>query len=143
MIRSRAIWHRTLATSSLGVAFLGAVAAPPASAQATREEPAPKAKAAPTQPPIPPTFGNVAYGDHPRQVLDFCKADTPGPAPLVIFIHGGGWTNGDKYGLGAGMVKGHHVAIVSIDGLPIHQTYFYGRPRIPDPWGGGGDAPGR
>jgi acetyl esterase/lipase len=109
MTRSRAIRHRTLATFLLGVAFLGAVAAPPASAQATKEEPAAKAKAAakgaPTQPPIPPTFGNVPYGDHPRQVLDFYKADTPGPAPLVVFIHGGGWTNGDKYGLGAGMVK--------------------------------------
>src|SRR5262249_26613835 len=38
----------------------------------------------------------VKYGDHPRQVLDFWKADTKQPAPLAIFIHGGGWNGGDK-----------------------------------------------
>ncbi len=39
----------------------------------------------------------MAYGPHTRQVLDFYqakKADTP--APLMFFIHGGGWMNGDK-----------------------------------------------
>ena len=40
------------------------------------------------------TFENVAYGDHPNQVIDFWQADVKGPAPLVIFIHGGGFTGG-------------------------------------------------
>ncbi|HZW33649.1 MAG TPA: hypothetical protein VFF52_23210 [Isosphaeraceae bacterium] len=48
---------------------------------------------------VPPTFSNVPYGDHPRQVLDFFKADTQQPAPLVIHIHGGGWIGGDKVGV--------------------------------------------
>jgi acetyl esterase/lipase len=49
---------------------------------------------------VPPTYSNVPYGDHERQVLDFFKADTKEPAPLVVYIHGGGWVNGDKVGIG-------------------------------------------
>ncbi len=49
--------------------------------------------------PLPPTLADVRYGDHPKQLLHFWKA--PGataesPAPLVFFIHGGGWQNGDR-----------------------------------------------
>ena len=43
-----------------------------------------------------PTFANVAYGPHERNVLDFWKADGDGPRPMLVFIHGGGWTSGDK-----------------------------------------------
>lgn len=40
------------------------------------------------------TYENIPYGDHPNQVMDFWKADVEGAAPLVIFIHGGGFTGG-------------------------------------------------
>lgn len=43
-----------------------------------------------------PTLTNVAYGTHPSQVLDFYKAQTTKPAPLLFFVHGGGWMVGDK-----------------------------------------------
>lgn len=43
-----------------------------------------------------PTNSEVAYGDHPRQVLDFWKASSPGPTPVAFVIHGGGWTGGSK-----------------------------------------------
>jgi acetyl esterase/lipase len=43
-----------------------------------------------------PTEENVAYGPHERNVLDFWKAEGEGPRPLVVFIHGGGFTGGDK-----------------------------------------------
>lgn len=49
-----------------------------------------------------PTLENVAYGDHPKQVLSFWKAESVKPAPLVFYIHGGGWAagaNGPPYGL--------------------------------------------
>jgi acetyl esterase/lipase len=46
-----------------------------------------------------PTLANVAYGEHERQVLDFYKADSSQPTPLVFFIHGGGWIKGDKKGV--------------------------------------------
>ena len=39
---------------------------------------------------------NVAYGTHPRQVLDFYQATSDKPTPVVFYIHGGGWRNGDK-----------------------------------------------
>jgi acetyl esterase/lipase len=39
---------------------------------------------------------NVPYGQHPRQVLDFYQAKSDKPTPLVFYIHGGGWRNGDK-----------------------------------------------
>lgn len=43
-----------------------------------------------------PTLANVAYGAHARQVLDFYQAEGKKPGPLLFFIHGGGWMNGDK-----------------------------------------------
>lgn len=62
---------------------------------------APKTKAAPKAakaeaPQAPPTLANVRYGAHERQVLDFWRADSATPAPVVFHIHGGGWVNGDK-----------------------------------------------
>jgi acetyl esterase len=43
-----------------------------------------------------PTFANVSYGPHPRNVLDFWRAATRDSAPVVVFIHGGGFQTGDK-----------------------------------------------
>src|SRR5687768_11388334 len=43
-----------------------------------------------------PTMADVAYGKHPKQVLHFWKAESEKPAPLVFFIHGGGWQNGNR-----------------------------------------------
>jgi acetyl esterase/lipase len=39
---------------------------------------------------------DVAYGSHPRQVLDFYPAKSNKPTPVVFYIHGGGWQAGDK-----------------------------------------------
>lgn len=38
----------------------------------------------------------VPYGKHERQVLDFYPAKSEKPTPVVFYIHGGGWQNGDK-----------------------------------------------
>lgn len=46
--------------------------------------------------PTPPTESNVAYGKHPLQVMDFWKAESKDPTPLVFFIHGGSWRSNDK-----------------------------------------------
>lgn len=43
-----------------------------------------------------PTLADVAYGPHERNRLDFWKAKCEAPAPLVVFIHGGGFVGGDK-----------------------------------------------
>ncbi|MCX8036779.1 MAG: alpha/beta hydrolase [Candidatus Sumerlaeia bacterium] len=55
-----------------------------------------KAAAADSENAIAPTFANVAYGPHERNVLDFYQAKSDKPTPLVIFIHGGGFVSGDK-----------------------------------------------
>lgn len=47
-------------------------------------------------PVVKPTLANVAYGTHERHVLDFWKAESSTPTPLVFVIHGGGWQNGEK-----------------------------------------------
>jgi len=43
-----------------------------------------------------PTLADVSYGTHRQQVLDFYKAKSEAPTPLVLWIHGGGWINGTK-----------------------------------------------
>ncbi len=43
-----------------------------------------------------PDLVNVAYGSHARQVLDFYRAPSDEATPLLFFVHGGGWMNGDK-----------------------------------------------
>lgn len=43
-----------------------------------------------------PTHAEVAYGDHPRQVLDFWQADSDQATPVAFVIHGGGWVGGSK-----------------------------------------------
>jgi lysophospholipase L1-like esterase len=43
------------------------------------------------------TYGNVSYGpDKKRNRLDFWQAPGNGPRPLLVNIHGGSWTEGDK-----------------------------------------------
>lgn len=87
---------------SLTLALVLASALALQGAEETKKAPAkgaPKApaKAAPKAPPMPkPTQGNVAYGTHERQVLDFWQAKSDKPTPLLFFIHGGGWMAGDK-----------------------------------------------
>jgi len=39
---------------------------------------------------------NVPYGADPAQMLDLYHPAAPGPARLVVFVHGGGWVGGQK-----------------------------------------------
>ena len=55
---------------------------------------------------LEPDFENVAYGPHARNVLDIFQPDATGePTPLVLYIHGGGFTGGDKRGLDPEVLK--------------------------------------
>lgn len=39
---------------------------------------------------------DIAFGDDPKQKLDLFRPQGMGPAPVVVFIHGGALTRGDK-----------------------------------------------
>jgi acetyl esterase/lipase len=43
---------------------------------------------------------DVAYGDHPLKKLDLYLPDDPANAPVMVYIHGGGWAKGDKAAVG-------------------------------------------
>ena len=65
----------------------------------------------------PPTVPDASYGSHPKQVMHFWKtpqatADTP--APLLFFIHGGGWQGGDRMSGLTGMMPKMLAAGVSV-----------------------------
>ncbi len=47
---------------------------------------------------VQPDKANVKYGDEatPWRLLDVYSAQADGPRPCAIFVHGGGWTKGDK-----------------------------------------------
>jgi acetyl esterase/lipase len=50
-----------------------------------------------------PTFSDIPYGDGDvRQMLDIYLPTNPppGPRPTVVWVHGGGWQNGDKLSAG-------------------------------------------
>jgi len=54
-------------------------------------------KAPAYNPSVPkPTLAEVRYGEHERHILDFWKAPSDMPIPLVLVIHGGAWMIGSK-----------------------------------------------
>ncbi|MEA3210185.1 MAG: hypothetical protein QOE70_3242 [Chthoniobacter sp.] len=105
----------------LSLTLLGALASPTSAADIPATPPAksPSAAAKAARPPLDlpaPTLANVAYGTHERQVLDFYKAQSDRPTPVLFFIHGGGWVRGDKRnpgGLKACLAAG--ISVVSIN----------------------------
>jgi len=66
-----------------------------------------------------PTLAGVAYGSHPKQVLDFWKAKSDQPTPVVFYIHGGGWMGGDRTRIGVLVplpeILAAGISVVSID----------------------------
>lgn len=54
-----------------------------------------------------PAAREIAYGSAPLQRLDFQAARTTKPAPLFVFVHGGGWRQGDKRNATGGQQASH------------------------------------
>ncbi|MBK6724868.1 MAG: alpha/beta hydrolase [Acidobacteria bacterium] len=61
------------------------------------------AKAAPAKPKA--DIANGKYGPHERNVFDLWKPVSKKPTPLVVYIHGGGFVNGDKEKLSANLLE--------------------------------------
>ena len=72
--------------------------------------------------PPEPTHADVRYGPHERNVLDLYLAESEGPTPLVLYIHGGGFRGGDKRSLGANVVKSYHDAGFSVAAINYRLT---------------------
>lgn len=47
---------------------------------------------------VAPTLADVRYGPHERNVLNFWRASSDRPTPVLFRIHGGGWYTGDVHG---------------------------------------------
>jgi arylformamidase len=65
-----------------------------------------------------PTFHDVSYGPHKRNVLDFWQAKSDQPTPLLFYVHGGGWRGGDKSMVPPAIVKlmlEHHISVASVN----------------------------
>jgi acetyl esterase/lipase len=62
-----------------------------------------------------PTLADVSYGTHPKQVLDFYKAESAAPTPVVFYIHGGGWMGGKKAPFNASEYLKAGISVVSIE----------------------------
>lgn len=99
-----------------------------AAAQVDVREPAGPAAARAARPRggTKPTLADVAYGPHPRQVLDFYKADSSTPTPLVFHIHGGGWVFGDKAPLVVDTFLKAGISVVSINYRLVPQAQAAG-----------------
>jgi acetyl esterase len=83
-----------------------------------------KAQPAQATPPAlpPPDVQNASYGPHERNVLDLWKARSAEPAPLVLFIHGGGFRQGDKKGLNPNSLKAYLDAGFSVAAINYRLT---------------------
>jgi len=75
------------------------------------------------QPPkVPPTYLDVAYGAHEKQRFDIWTVKGPKPAPLVLFIHGGGFRGGDKRGVNGPLVDRLLAAGIAVASLNYRLT---------------------
>lgn len=75
--------------------------------------------------PVPaprPTHLDEKYGAHPKQAFDLYLVDSEAPAPLFIWIHGGGFRGGDKRAVNPQMVQRFHEHGVSFASMNYRLT---------------------
>lgn len=68
-------------------------------------------------PPPPADVADVTYGPYERNVLDFWRAKSDRPTPLIIYIHGGGFRQGHKGQVPASLVVGALKSGISVASL--------------------------
>jgi len=71
---------------------------------------------------LTPTHANLRYGPHKRNVLDLYLAESTGPSPLVLYIHGGGFRGGDKRSLNVSEARSYLNAGFSIAAINYRLT---------------------
>ena len=72
--------------------------------------------------PLVPAYTNVSYGEHARNKLDFWQAKSDKPTPVIMILHGGGWTAGSKANVSRSprfpnlrAIVGQGISVVAID----------------------------
>ncbi|MBN4060904.1 alpha/beta hydrolase [bacterium AH-315-I18] len=82
------------------------------------------------QPHMIPTHKDIAYGPHPKNVLDLYLVESAQPTPVLVFIHGGAFSGGDKMkNVNRGLFKqclDNKISVVSINyRLSADKDYQY------------------
>ena len=118
---------RPLIATALIVTFAAAIATPVGAQQRLRslmQDRAGARAAATAAPAGPRVMRDVAYGTDPAQRFDVYLPAGARDAPLLFFVHGGGWANGDKDNRGLAnkrdywLAKGYAVASSNYRMLP-------------------------
>src|SRR5687767_13537174 len=78
-----------------------------------------------------PTFADVKYGPHERNVLDFWRAPGEGPRPLIVYIHGGGFVGGNKRTFAPALLQEAREAGISL--AAIHYRFVGNGVTFPAP----------
>jgi hypothetical protein len=60
------------------------------------------------------TYTNVPYDQYERTKVDFWQAEAKGPRPLMVFIHGGGWSQGSK-----DKTSGQNIETCLVNGISV------------------------
>ena len=89
--------RRITTTVVIAALVLTATVTAESDAQQSRQQQPPRSRSAPSR--VQPTHADVAYGEHPQQKIDLYLANSDKPAPLVLYIHGGGFKGGSKRGV--------------------------------------------
>jgi acetyl esterase len=110
VVKSSVSWP---AAVCLCISFAGLAAQETPAGKETKAKSARSAKAAgraatkaePKRSELAPTFRDVTYGPDPSNTIDFWRSNSTSPAPLVVFIHGGGFRRGDKKEYNAALLQ--------------------------------------
>lgn len=76
-----------------------------------------------------PDIANAAYGPHKHHTFDLWKAQSPTPTPLVVYIHGGGFSAGSKEDLAPALLTGllaKGISVMTINYRLTPETFFPG-----------------
>lgn len=117
-MRCRTLWAPTV--TAVFAVLLAAANGPSQDAKPAQK----KDEKKPPVPAVPITAADVSYGPHPRNVLDFWKAKSDTPTPVVFCIHGGGWQGGDKNSFYGGVKRylDNGISVVAINYRLIAQA---------------------
>ncbi len=67
-------------------------------------------------------ISDIPYGPHPKQILDLHLAPQPGPRPLYLYIHGGGFVGGSKANLPPAFITSLNTRGISVAAMAYRFT---------------------